>query len=171
MDMPAEDVDPKLQEAYERVVIAAGKVLYESPTHEQVMQMLTSGPDIEGNVAEAVTTIMLQLYEKSRGTMPGEVILPAAAEVISMVLELLEAAGVQGVEQADPQRIFQMLIQKFIEKGAVDPTEAQEFLASVPEEERAKMMSDQQKIATGGQPPAQPPGMIQGGMQPQPAGA
>lgn len=176
-EAPDAEMDPKLQDAYERVVIAAGKVLYESPTHEQIMQMLTSGPDVEGNVAEAVTTVLLQLYEKSRGTMPGEVILPAAAEVIGMALELLEAAGVQGADKADPQRIFQMIIQKFIQKGAVDPQEAQEFLDSVPEEERAKMMSDQQKIAAGGQEPGaqpaaqQPPGMIAGGMQQQPAPA
>lgn len=164
--------DARLQDAYERVVIAAGKVLYESPSHETVMETISSSVDVENGIAEAVTTVLLQLYEKSRGTMPGEVILPAATEVIAMALELAQAAGVEGAERADPQRIFELLISKFIERGVVDRGEVQEFLQGMDPAELEKFRSGQPRQGVVPQQGGIVPqgGMIAGGMQQQPRG-
>jgi hypothetical protein len=84
--------DPKAQSAYERVVLAGMKVLYNQKTHGAVMNALKSGKPADA-LANVVVMIVLGLYKESGGKMPKLVIIPAAAELMMLAAELAEKAG------------------------------------------------------------------------------
>jgi hypothetical protein len=88
------NVTPEEQEAYDRVVMAAQSIIYDEEQSQNIVKMLKKNP---ANPGEAVgdTTAMLiqQIDEKSGGQIPEEVILPAAFEVMSDLIEMGEESG------------------------------------------------------------------------------
>jgi len=170
-DMGGEQATAEEQEAYERVVLAAAKVLHDDPTNQQVMQMLETGAqgDPAQALAEVVTVVITQLDEQSGGTIPGEVIIPASAEVLSMASELAESAGLFQADEATLQRAVQMMQANVGEAYGIDPDELQAMIAEIDPGTLESLVAEQSAIAqTGfsnapGQPAQGAPG-IQGGM-------
>lgn len=139
---PAEqggEVSPQNQEAYDRVVTAAGMVIYNEPTHEAVMQMLGAGsPDAA--LANTIVTILAALDQKAGGKIPRDVIIPAASEMFDMLVELGTQAGI--FEPLDDQMMesaAQRLMAGLTEAFEKDPSGARAYLQSIPPEQLKAM--------------------------------
>ena len=108
---------PQSQEAYDRVVAAGMKVLYEDPTHAKIMQMLKAGSDSpEQTLAQVVVLIVSQLDAKAGGKIPRNVIIPAASELIALVAELAQKAGFFQVDDKMIQRALAIAMKQFMQK-------------------------------------------------------
>ena len=92
----------KEQENYKKVVLAGLKILYSDETHQGVMKLLQSAAD-EGPavaIASVAAMVITQLDDKAGGKIPEDVILPAAAEILTEVARLASAAGVFEVDES-----------------------------------------------------------------------
>lgn len=119
---------PRDQDAFQRVVLAAGKVIYENDaTHQAVMQMLQSGGEPDAALANTAATVIRQLYDKSGRTMPETVVLPAAMQVIAMLAELAQAAGLFRVDKGVMMRAAQRCIAALMQDFGVTPDDMQAF--------------------------------------------
>jgi len=89
------NVTPEEQESYDKVVMAAETIIFDGEQSGRLVKMLQGGA---GNPGEAIgdVTVMLitQMDEQAGGKIPEEVVIPAAFEIMSDVIELGEAAGV-----------------------------------------------------------------------------
>lgn len=97
-------------DALVKVVLAAMKVLYEKQTSDGVVAMLRTGDPVHA-VAQTTLFVMKALYDASRGSIPKEVMLPAASVVIGLVSELANAAGVK-ISGAQAQSAAQLVQEK-----------------------------------------------------------
>lgn len=135
------------QEAYERVVLAASDVLYSEETMPDVLNLLKSDDPAKA-IADATVMLIGQLDEQSGGTIPEDVIIPAAAEIAELIAELGQAKGLFQVDEQVLGRAGQHLLIGMAELyGEPTDEEMQDILNSVGEEERQQMVQQQSQFS------------------------
>lgn len=162
------EATPQEQDAYNRVVMAGMKILYEDQdSHDAVMKMLDGGEAPEKDISDTVVMIMSQIDKKSGGKVPQVVIIPAAVELVSLAAELGEKAGIFQADDSVIARAVQMVIIGLCNEYGVSPEEIAQVMKSVDQKQVAQMVQDQRKMTAGGggQPAPQP------AQQPAPQGA
>ncbi len=80
-------------QSVERVVIAAIKVIHDPKVKQQLIEMMRQAGDPVQALVSAVFLVMRQLYERSRRSIPADVLGAASAHVLRLLGELAEAAG------------------------------------------------------------------------------
>jgi len=156
---------PDEQMAYEKIVIAALKVVYDETTHNKIMQALQQGGTPDAALATTTASIMTELDQKSGGKVPEVVILPAAMEVLDILGELADTAGLFAVDVKVMTSAAQQLILKLMQEYGVDPAGVQDFIGKMDPTKVQAMVAEQQSAAQGwaGEDKQQP----QEGAQPQ----
>ena len=89
-------IPPQLKAAYEKVITAGMKILFESDsTFQTMIQNLDAdnGKPIDKKLSDGIIGLMVQMHKKSGGKMPGEVIIPAAMYLLMQVVEFIQKAG------------------------------------------------------------------------------
>lgn len=139
-----QEATPEEQQAYEKVILAASEVLYDPKTSPKVIQMLQAGAEQPDKaIANAAVLVMTQLDDQSGGTIPEEVILPAATEVAELVAELGQKQGIFQVDDAVLKKAGHAMLMSLAEQYEIDPAELQPLLESMPKEELDRMYQEQ----------------------------
>jgi hypothetical protein len=144
----AEQATPAEQDAYNRVVTAGIKILYDKSTHDGIVNMLRSGDPADA-LAKTVSTIMVQLDEKSGGKIPETVILPAAAELLDETAKLATAAKIFQADQKTLAVAMQKLVADLGEKYGVNPDQIKSLLQSVPPDQLQSIVAEQSQYGGG----------------------
>lgn len=125
-------VDPKMVEMYRRVVVAAGKTVYNPKVSTQLVAMVRQMP---GNplrgAALAALTVLDQLRERTKGINPDFVYL-AGPIVVAEVLELAAAAKVVPQSPGLIQKAVAILQQEIMKRSAGRGTAAPAGAAPAP---------------------------------------
>ena len=84
------DVSPEEQDAYDKVIMAAMKVLFENEeTNNTIIKQLKAGAKTPAKaLADVATMLIVQLDQQSGGKIPETVILPASGEILEQVSDL-----------------------------------------------------------------------------------
>lgn len=80
------------QQAVERVVVAAIKILHDPKIMPRLIELMKAAGDPVQALVEATMLIMKQLWEKSRKSIPADVLGAASAIVLQLIGELAAAA-------------------------------------------------------------------------------
>ena len=99
-----------------RVVIAAKKILSQPEIAQHVVDLMKNGGDPATSIAEATIFLMTQLYQKSNGTMPPKVMVPAAQRVMVDIARLGQAAGLFKITPELIKAAVKIAIDKLHEK-------------------------------------------------------
>lgn len=136
----AASMPKQFQEAFARVVKAGMKVIFSDETHDDVIELLNKNEgDLGVGLGQQMAGLMGILVQKSNGTMPSEVIIPAGVYLLSKAAEFIEK--VTGEEMA-PDMVaiaMQTMIDSLLQGAGVDPNQ---FL-SVSEQALAKAKEGQ----------------------------
>lgn len=153
-----EQPTPQEQEAYDRVVMAGMKVIYDKTTHQGVMQMVAQQKDEPAKaLAYATCLIVEQLDKQSGGKIPQTVILPAAAEIMGLIAELADAAGLFKADDRIMGQATQELIIDLAKKYGVDPADIQGLMQGMDKGKLNELVAQQGQFAQPAQAaPAQP---------------
>lgn len=115
MNMPVH-----LQNAFDRVIAAGMKLMYDKKTNKLMMQGLDTKP-IAQLLGEGTVGLMGILSEQSNGTIPPEVIIPAGMYLIAEAADFYEKSGVLSVSNSDIAEAIQIYIYLIIQKSGGDP--------------------------------------------------
>ena len=126
------------QQAVERVVIAATKVIHDPKIRSQLIELMKQAGDPVKALVDATFLVVRQLFEKSNRSIPEDVLGAASAQVLQMLGELAAAAK---LFQVTPELLQQA---------------AQAGLQRLEQEEQAKKQAAPQPQAQPEQPAAQP---------------
>jgi len=99
------------EEAVSRITIAAAKMIYDKGILQNLLQILKSGDPAEG-LAQATLFVMKGLFEASKGTLPPKAFLPAVQQVMPLIAELGEAAGILKADEATVKQAAMIFAQK-----------------------------------------------------------
>jgi hypothetical protein len=155
---PFQEATPQEQEAFDKVVLAGMKAIYDESAHQNIMNMLKSAEPADA-LAQTTITLMLELEKKSNGQIPEAVILPAATELLAELATLGGTAGLFKPEEAMIVKAMQKMVYGLAETYDVSEQEVAELMRAFPQEQVSQFARHQlQFIAKKEQPkqPAQP---------------
>ena len=154
----AERATEEEQEAVDRLVLAARKILFENKeTRSRVEARLEQGEEnLEETIANETVMIVTGIDEKSKGTIPEVAILPAAGQILMEVSEMAKALGLS-IDQNVMSHAWQIAEMKLAEQYGVEPREAQELMDSLGQEQVQAMATQQQQFVPTGKAPAAMP--------------
>ena len=96
----SEKVPPELKGAFQRIIVAGEKVLYDKSTGDLVQQQLNQPGDPAHIAGEGVAKLFMLLFQQSKQTMPMKAGIPAAQMLLCEVLSFMESIGKVKVDDA-----------------------------------------------------------------------
>lgn len=117
----ADSIPKEFQQAFVKVVQAGMKVMFSEETHSLMVEQLQAEGDIAQNIGQGIANLMGLLFEKSNGTMPQEVIIPAGIYLISKGSEFIEEVAGQEVTPDIISEATDIFIESMVGASGVDP--------------------------------------------------
>lgn len=151
---------PELQEAYERVVVAGMKVMFDPKTHQMALEQLQGEGPISQRLGRAIAGMMILLFKESNNTMPPQVIIPAGTDLLVRAADFLKKSGIEQVTDEDIGEALNVMIETLLQGAGMDPAKVlNSFDASqVPEQGAAPAKGGLVDQAAGNEPqPQEPP--------------
>jgi len=157
---PQSNVSPEEQEAYNKVVMAGMKILFENEkTKNGIEKQLKSGADKPAEIlAEVAATIILQLDEQSKGQIPETVIIPAATEILEQVRDLADSLNIFPIDKAVENKAAQLMNAILMEQYGTTPEQMNDVMGQVDPEELQRIQLEQE--GTVNQQPPVTPGVV-----------
>jgi hypothetical protein len=141
-----EAVTPEEQEAYEKVVLAGMKVIYDKSNTGNVVDRLKAGADTPAKtLADTAVMIMTTLDEQSQGTIPDAVIAHACDAIMTELAEVANKSKAFEVTDKVFGQARQMMLIGLSEQFG-DDQEGMSQLMSKTDPEQAKMMAQEQAM-------------------------
>lgn len=142
------------QEAYDRVVMAGMKVLFEDEKTKTgiVERLKADSSNPAKSLADTTAMLMIQLDRQSGGNIPEDVILPAAIELLEQTSDLADSLGVFPVDEAVMNHAAQLMVVSLGEEYGVSPEDVNALMESTSPEE-LQQIEEQQGNYARKQPP------------------
>lgn len=83
-------IDPKDKGALQRVVVAGQKVMFSKETHQYMLEALDKEGQVADKLAIGIVQLMKMLFAQSKGTMPPQIIIPAASILLVKAAEFVD---------------------------------------------------------------------------------
>ena len=141
---------PKLQPAYERVVMAGKKVMYSPKMHDQMVELLKGPGSIGDKLGKGVVLLMGILISQSNHTMPPAVIIPAATELVAEAADFLRQSGMK-VSDQDVAAGMAAMVSEIMQRAKIDPAQLPGIF------KQGSQKPDAGPVGTGAQNTAQVP--------------
>ena len=122
MNIPADKA-----QAYDRIVAAGKKILYSEQMQPQIDELIKTPGDMGEKIGQGVVGLMALLLDKSNGTLPPQLIIPAATELVAEVGDFLKQSGMK-VSDADISEGMASMVQLLMETAGVSPEQLPELL-------------------------------------------
>lgn len=136
----AAKVPANLKNAFQRIITAGLKVMYDPKTNDMMAKQLKEQGDPAEIAGAGVAKLLGMLMNQSKGTMPMNAAIPAATVLLCEGLDFMEQAKVVKVDNEVLSRAMQSMSSTFLQMLGVTPEKFQQMLAK----------------AQAGQKPAQP---------------
>lgn len=118
---------PQLQAPYERVVAAGRKLLYSEQMAPQIQELLRGPGDIGEKLGKGVVALMAILISQANGTMPPQIIIPAATELVAEAGDFLRGAGAK-VTDGDVAEGMAVMVQEILSRSGITPDKIPQLL-------------------------------------------
>lgn len=120
---------PEMQDAYTRVVAAGMKVMFSKETHDAMLQQLNAPGDTATKLGQGIAKVILFLFNESNGTMPQEVIVPAAMILLIKAAEFVNQSGKGQVSDEEIGQAMEVLIDSLFEGFGEDRAQLDSAMA------------------------------------------
>lgn len=138
MNTPA-NMNPQDQIAVQKVVTAGKKIMFDEATFPQFKQGMTKDMPMPQKLATEAVGLLVTLQDKANGSIPRQVLLPAALGLLLEIASFMEEAKVGEPTKQDIVAAGQLLI-KLVQKAfpmrtnrmQPGPTQAQQQPAGAP---------------------------------------
>lgn len=147
-------IPPELQDTYDRLVMAGKKVLYSEAMAPQIQELLRGEGELGEKLGQGVVALLAMLIDKSNGTLPPQLIIPAGVELVVEAGNFLKDAG-QKVTKEDIAEGTAVLVGEILQRAGVSMDQLPQLLSGqqgAPEAE-----TPEETMAEGGvEEPGQP---------------
>ena len=136
---------------YEKFIAAAKVVLYQDGgLADKIAEQLRASKTPVDTLADQVYNLVAALDERSKGMLPDELLAPAAADILGMVVEIASHAGVK-LSHNDVGHAMTEMVQRYMREAG---------------QEQSQGGPEEQAEAPAPQGPPPPQGMIAAQQQP-----
>lgn len=113
-------VTPQQQRQLLRIVAAGMKVMFDEKTHHMMIEQMRQPRPVEQNLSQGIVILMGILWKESKGSMPPELIIPAAMVLLAEAADFMNKAG----QTVTPQQFGaanEMLVDMLLQQAGVSP--------------------------------------------------
>lgn len=114
-------IPKQFEESFSKIITAGMRIMFSDETHELMLDQLEQEGDFAQNIGNAITGLMLLMYQKSNGTMPQELIIPAGIYLLAKGVNFIEKVTGEQVTSEVLSQAIQMMLDTLIEKTGADP--------------------------------------------------
>lgn len=114
-------IPKQFEESFSKIITAGMRIMFSDETHELMLDQLEQEGDFAQNIGNAITGLMLLMYQKSNGTMPQELIIPAGIYLLAKGVNFIEKVTGEQVTSDVLSQAIQMMLDTLIEKTGADP--------------------------------------------------
>ena len=118
---------PNMQQPYERVVLAAKKIMYSEQMKPQMMELLKGPGTVGSKIGQGVVALMALLVSHSNNTIPPQLILPAATELVAEAGDFLRKVGMK-VTDHDLAEGMAYMVGEILGRAGVTPDKIPDLL-------------------------------------------
>lgn len=122
------EMPPELQEAYDRVVIAGMKVMFDQKTHGLMLQSLKGPGSLGERMGKGVAGLMLLLFKESNSTMPPQVMIPAGTTLFMQAADFLKKAKLEPIANKDIGEGMNVMIRTLLDKFGVTQNKIEQMM-------------------------------------------
>jgi hypothetical protein len=144
--------------AYDAVISAAKRIMYSEEMKPQMVELLRSPGELGDKIGQGVVALMAILYTQTNGTMPPQLIIPAATELVAEAGDFLKKVGVK-VTDNDIAEGMAAVVEQILGTAGIQPEQIPELIAQ-------QGQPQPQQAAPGGAPELSPDGRPMGGFEP-----
>jgi len=119
MQLPEE-----LKEAYERVVEAGLKVMFDPSMRERTLEFMEGPGEPAEKMGEGVAAVMALLFKESNNTMPPQIVIPAGVELLLHAVDVARSGGME-MSQDDVAEAMAIMVEAVFRQFGADPQEMQ----------------------------------------------
>ncbi|MBP8190374.1 MAG: hypothetical protein KAX73_00910 [Aquabacterium sp.] len=127
--------------AYDKIVAAGTKVIYDKETFSELIKGIETSNDPVLEVADGIVGVLGVLYKQSRKTMPLTPMISAGMTLLIDALDFLEQAGMATIDKETLGKATTMYMNSLLSKMGLTPDKMEGMLSQV----RATM-SDPEKM-------------------------
>jgi hypothetical protein len=89
---------PKLQSAYDRVVLAGMKIMFSEKTNKVVMKQMQGPGPLSERLGMGIAGLMATLFKESNKTIPPAVIIPAGVYLLAQAADFLKKTQIENID-------------------------------------------------------------------------
>ncbi len=113
-------VPPELQEAYDKIVLAGMKLMFDQRSHKLMLDALDGKGSMSDKLSRGIDGLMGLLRMKSNNTLPPQVIIPSSIALLIEAAEFLNEAG-KPVSEKEVGEAITKTIQSILVKFGASP--------------------------------------------------
>lgn len=126
-----------LQNAYDRVVLAGMKVMFDKQTHQMMLDEMNKPGAIDDKLSQGIIGLMLMLWKQSNQTMPPQVIIPAAIELLMQAADFVEKSKTAQITDQDISAALQKAVFGIMQEFGIDPDRAMNTMQQAGQSKKA----------------------------------
>ena len=131
-------LDPNMQEAFERIVLAGMAFLYkDDSTSSMSLKEIEQAQDKPQAIGEGIATVMLFLSGKSKNSMPWEAGVLAGYALVCEALDYAEQKGMVTVDNTTIDAAMEAYGQKLMNLMKIDNNQVRELTAKAQQQQGA----------------------------------
>jgi len=116
-----ENVPPPMREAYDKVVTAGMKIMFDKSTHHLLLEQMQAEGEVSDKLAEGVAALMAMMLKNTKGAFPQQLIIPAGIELMLHAADFIAQGGGETVTAEDMGAAVQKFVFKLFEGTGVKP--------------------------------------------------
>ena len=109
-----------LQEAYDRVVIAGQKIMFDEKTNKLVLDAIKGEGSLGIRLGKGIATLMLLLYRESQQTMPPSLIVPAGVCLLGEASDFIRKGNIEPINNQIIAEAIQVFVEAIIQNFGGD---------------------------------------------------
>lgn len=117
--------------AYDKIVAAGTKVIYDKATFTELIKGLEDSNDPALEVAEGIVGVLGVLYKHSRKTMPFTPMISAGMTLLIDALDFLEQSGMAKIDKETLAKSTTMFMNSLLSKMGLTPDKMEGMLSQV----------------------------------------
>lgn len=139
-----ENVPPKFRSAYDRVVLAGMKLLFDKKTNQKIVAAMNGKQAPDDLIAENIAGLVMLLFKQSKNSIPQQVLIPAAIDLALQFAEFMQRVGTIQVDEQVMASALQKIVFKLFEAFGVKQDQLMSGISKMQEiDMRQKRMGGQ----------------------------
>ncbi len=116
-----ENVPPPMREAYDKLVAAGMKIMFDKSTHYLMQEQMAAEGEISDKLSEGVATLISMMLKNSKGAFPQQLIIPAGIELMLHAADFAAQGAGENLDANDMGSAIQKFVFKLFEGSGVKP--------------------------------------------------